>query len=216
MENRAGGAAVGYRAGISAAVGNLAFARALSWHPRSISPNLYHRLSTEGNIIRPTCRGTVDSRAFDRARLRHPSDRLSEATADKLRQMMIYAVENGTGTLALRQSEERGKTGTAQTGWVVDGEAVVQGWYAGFYPAEKPEYVIVVLAEDYEGSGGMPATPSGRYVMSFRCLKPCGDKRHKVILRQALRYGIGILPTVNISTAQKTEHYLSDGSHFPK
>ena len=144
-----------------AAVGNLAFGQgSLMASPVHIA-QLVSSVVNRGNIIRPTLlRGTVDSRGVLTEQAPAPVQTVfSEATADKLRQMMIYAVENGTGTHGAPSiGGAGGKTGTAQTGWVVDGEAVVQGWYAGFYPAEKPEYVIVVLAEDYEGSGGMPAT----------------------------------------------------------
>lgn len=144
-----------------AAVGNLAFGQgSLMASPVHIA-QLVSSVVNRGNIIRPTLlRGTVDSRGVLTEQAPAPVQTVfSEATADKLRQMMIYAVENGTGTHGAPSiGGAGGKTGTAQTGWVVDGEAVVQGWYAGFYPAEKPEYVIVVLAEDYESSGGMPAT----------------------------------------------------------
>ena len=30
---------------------------------------------------------------------------------------------------------------------------MIQAWYAGYYPADNPKYVIVVLAEDGEGGG---------------------------------------------------------------
>ena len=69
---------------------------------------------------------------------------------------MIYAVDNGTG-LSARPFGGREETGTAETGWVVDSKTVMQGWFAGFYPSESPEYVIVVLAEDTEGTNGKAA-----------------------------------------------------------
>ena len=163
-----------------------------------------------GNIIRPTLlRGTVDSRGVLTEQAPAPVQTVfSEATADKLRQMMIYAVENGTGTHGAPSiGGAGGKTGTAQTGWVVDGEAVVQGWYAGFYPAEKPEYVIVVLAEDYEGSGGMPATTFRQICDELSCLKPCAET-NGIVISVSLRYESEFYDC-KYSTAQKTEHYLS-------
>ncbi len=45
------------------------------------------------------------------------------------------------------------KTGTAQTGIKSGDHAVVQAWYAGIFPAEKPKYSIVIFAEDAKGGG---------------------------------------------------------------
>ena len=68
---------------------------------------------------------------------------------------MKTVVEEGTGRSA-RPFElgAGGKTGTAETGWEQNGKEVVQSWFGGFYPAENPEYVVVVLAEDAENTGG--------------------------------------------------------------
>ena len=40
-----------------------------------------------------------------------------------------------------------GKTGTAQTGQFRDGEELKNYWFAGFYPAEKPRWTIVVMQD---------------------------------------------------------------------
>jgi len=57
-----------------------------------------------------------------------------------------------------------GKTGTAQTGQMkADGEELLQGWFAGFFPAEEPQYVVVVLAEDAR-SGNQDASPVFREI----------------------------------------------------
>ena len=39
-----------------------------------------------------------------------------------------------------------------------DGKEIVHAWFGGFYPADDPEYAIVVLAEGME-SGGDYAAP---------------------------------------------------------
>ena len=39
-----------------------------------------------------------------------------------------------------------------------NGEEIVQAWFAGFYPADEPQYAIAVLAEGME-SGGDYAAP---------------------------------------------------------
>ena len=52
-----------------------------------------------------------------------------------------------------------GKTATAQTGrFDEEGDELEEGWFAGFFPAENPRYVVVVLAEN-EGFGNSTAAP---------------------------------------------------------
>ncbi len=76
---------------------------------------------------------------------------ISEWTAEKIKSYMISAVEYGTGTKGKPTYAMAGaKTGTAETGEIIDGKKVVQGWFAGFYPANSPKYSIVVLSEDVE------------------------------------------------------------------
>lgn len=85
---------------------------------------------------------------------------MSKQTADKLREYLINAVNNGTGRLALPKScTAGGKTATAQTGWLDEnGNSVTQGWFCGFFPAQNPQYVAVILAEDV-ASGGSVCAP---------------------------------------------------------
>ena len=58
-----------------------------------------------------------------------------------------------------------GKTGTAQTGQIKENgeDELLQGWFAGFFPAENPQYVAVVLAEDAQ-SGNQDASPAFREI----------------------------------------------------
>ena len=89
----------------------------------------------------------------------------SQKTAELLRQYMIEVVEEGSGTNAKPTvGGAGGKTASAQTGrYDEQGEEVVHAWFAGFYPAEKPRYSIVVLAEGME-SGGTYAAPVFRRI----------------------------------------------------
>ena len=50
-----------------------------------------------------------------------------------------------------------GKTGTAESGWVTENGEVVQNWFVGFYPAEQPQYLVVVLVEDANTTGASAA-----------------------------------------------------------
>lgn len=71
-------------------------------------------------------------------------------TAELVRGYMMDAVENGTVSGGKPKTGGAGaKTATAETGsFDADGKAVIQAWCAGFYPAEQPQYTIVVFAEN--------------------------------------------------------------------
>ena len=89
----------------------------------------------------------------------------SQKTAQTLYEMMISAVEEGTGASASPSvGGAGGKTGTAETGWELeDGSTMVQSWFTGFYPAEDPRYVITVICED-AGSTDKTAAPVFREI----------------------------------------------------
>ncbi len=110
-------------------------------------PSLFYGTVDENGIL------TEDPTAPETVRL------FSAATAAQLRVMLEKVVEEGTGTAAQpREHTAAGKTGTAQTGWKIDGEEVVQSWFAGVYPADDPQYVITVLSEN-GGANGKTAAP---------------------------------------------------------
>lgn len=105
-------------------------------------PNLYNgSVDAAGNL-------TTEPR-------RAPTYVCSPQTAATIRDMMIGVVVEGSGKAAKPTFlSAGGKTGTAETGWTVeDGETMVQSWFTGFYPAENPQYVITVLAEDSGRTG---------------------------------------------------------------
>ena len=80
---------------------------------------------------------------------------MSKQTANTLRDYMVQTVATGTaGTGMPAHGGAGAKTATAETGWIQDGHTVIQAWYAGFYPAEQPRYVVVVLAEDGKTGSG--------------------------------------------------------------
>ena len=94
-------------------------------------------------------------------------------TAEYLRQFMIKTVNDGTGTAAQpTYGGAGGKTGTAQTGIVADGKTIDQAWFAGFYPAEEPKYVIVAMKENGT-SGGVNAGPVFKYIADYLASR-CG------------------------------------------
>ncbi|MBP3434754.1 MAG: penicillin-binding protein 2 [Clostridia bacterium] len=105
-----------------------------------------------GSYLRPNLYlGTVDAQGnLTRATTDPPSRICSEQTAATLRRMMEEVVSDGTGTAAAPSiGTAAGKTGTAETGWrTEDGDTMVHSWFTGYYPAESPQYVITVLAEN--------------------------------------------------------------------
>ena len=73
----------------------------------------------------------------------------SEGAADSVKQMLCNVVNYGLGSDALPSwGGAGGKTGTAQTGrFTKQEEELADGWFAGFWPADKPQYTIVVLLD---------------------------------------------------------------------
>lgn len=85
---------------------------------------------------------------------------MSEDTAATIKQFLVDAVMVRDGQNAKPDTVSAGgKTGTAQTGrYNEKGVEIVQAWFAGFFPAEEPRYVVVVLAEDGD-FGNISASP---------------------------------------------------------
>ena len=85
---------------------------------------------------------------------------MEESTARQLQLLLSYAVMADDSSGALPETVTAGgKTATAQTGrFDEEGDELEEGWFAGFFPAEDPRYVVVVLAEN-EGFGNNTAAP---------------------------------------------------------
>lgn len=84
----------------------------------------------------------------------------SQQTAAFLQKAMIGVVEEGSAPLAQpNQGGAGGKTASAQTGlYDEEGEEIVHAWFAGFFPAQNPQYAAVILIEGGE-YGGQVASP---------------------------------------------------------
>jgi peptidoglycan glycosyltransferase len=95
------------------------------------------------------------------------TEAMSEGTAEEVTEMMVAAVETGTGTAArIEGVDVAGKTGTAQT---VEG-ANPHTWFIAFAPADDPQIAIAVIVENggsfgSEATGGAVAAPIARAVM---------------------------------------------------
>ena len=85
---------------------------------------------------------------------------ISEKTANLLRKFMQTVVVEGSGQLATpKTGGAGGKTASAQTGIYDEKEGeIVHAWFGGFYPAEDPQFAIVVFVENGQ-SGNRVAAP---------------------------------------------------------
>ncbi len=101
---------------------------------------------------------------------------ISSDHAEKLRHYCVYTVENGTGQSAMPSvGSAGGKTSSAQTGIIENGVEKLNVYFTGFYPAEDPQYVITVFAEDGV-SGGKTCAPVFRSICDFIASRDQGKK----------------------------------------
>ena len=116
-----------------------------------------------GGIIKPVnsvdC--VVDNVGQNKKTLKVRGERqvISKETADLVYKMMIKTNISGTGTSGYVENVgSGGKTGSAQTGWVVNGERYQHAWYTGFFPANNPQFTMCVFVENGK-SGSEAAAP---------------------------------------------------------
>lgn len=84
---------------------------------------------------------------------------ISPSTAAKLREFMVNTMNTKNSCSRSYIVSGGGKTSTAQTGrFSSDGNELMNCWFTGYFPSDKPKYAVTVLAE--EGfSGNMSAAP---------------------------------------------------------
>lgn len=86
---------------------------------------------------------------------KYPVIALQSSTAERLTEMLVSVVEKGNGKNAKLENgiKAAGKTATAQTGaYNKYGVEICNTWFCGFFPAQEPEYVIVIMKQG--GSSG--------------------------------------------------------------
>lgn len=139
------------------ALANFSFGQgALTATPVQIA-GLVNTIISEGNYTQPRLvKGLVDENGtfVEENQASEPEKVLHVPTTEKLMEYMRSSVEFGTSSKGKPEHGGAGaKTATAETGAKNGDEDLDQAWYAGFYPAQQPKYVIVVLAEDGDGGG---------------------------------------------------------------
>ncbi len=105
-----------------------------------------------GSFVKPYIIEKVtdaDGTAVETHGKQYPIYALSRKTADRLTEMLMSVVENGNAQKARLKNEVKaaGKTATAQTGNFKNGKEIYNTWFAGFFPADKPKYTVVVFKE---------------------------------------------------------------------
>lgn len=115
-----------------------------------------------GKLVSPTLvLGTTDDgKTLQSSALPVSRQAISSEIAAQLKVMLAYAVMSDDSSGAKPELVTAGgKTATAQTGqYDEDGNELEQGWFTGFFPADEPQYVVTVLAEN-EGFGNTSAAP---------------------------------------------------------
>lgn len=150
------------------AVANLSFGQgALTATPIQVA-QMMSAVVNQGNLIPASLvEGyTKDGKTYsERKQDSYPIKTINQNVAKLLQEYMVYAVMDTPGQNAKPvNTTAGGKTGTAQTGQFAGKEEILQGWFAGFYPANEPKYVIVVTVEEAR-SGNQDASPVFREIV---------------------------------------------------
>ena len=107
------------------------------------SPSIYEGELAEGGIINKYEKST-------------PIKLMKKTTADIIKKYLKGVLEEGgTGVMACPKTvSAAGKTATAETGIIKNGEKVINTWFCGFFPYDEPKYTVVVLSENSDSSCG--------------------------------------------------------------
>ncbi len=82
----------------------------------------------------------------------------------KIKKYMEAVMSYGTGKNVISKNVSiAAKTGTAETGIISNGRKITRGWFAGYFPADAPKFVCVVLEEDAV-SGTASAGPCFKFI----------------------------------------------------
>ncbi len=120
--------------------------------------SLYEAIACEGVYYKQSIiEGTVEQGVLTKTEEQEkPTRAISKETADILKEYLVKVVESGTGTKAKAQGVTvAGKTATAQTGKKDSGGTGIEhSWFCGFFPVEKPKYIVCVIIEEAKDISG--------------------------------------------------------------
>ena len=124
--------------------------------------SLYCAIANSGKFYKPyLIKGWVDGNGvYSDSDNKKPAFKVfDKKTAEMLSSFLELAVREGTGKNAESEyCDVAGKTATAQTGEFNNGTERLVTWFAGFFPYNKPEYVVAIMCEDGE-SGSIDCAP---------------------------------------------------------
>lgn len=145
-----------------AAIGNLAFGQGeLTATPIQIA-NLFACIGNGGILNEPSIiyGYTNKNGDFSPSGVANGERAISEHTCTILKNALMKTTTDGTGKLAFSSLYTCcSKTATAQSGqYDENGNEILYCWFAGFFPAEKPQYAICVMKENGV-SGGTDCAP---------------------------------------------------------
>ena len=97
---------------------------------------------------------------YENLKINEETQVIEKQTANILADMMRSCVTDGTAKKASEsQISIAGKTGSAQSGWIDGGTALVHGWFCGFFPFENPKYAMAILSEGGISGAGSCVEP---------------------------------------------------------
>ncbi len=145
-----------------AAVGNLGFGQGkLTASPLQIAA-CFASIANGGIYNTPYIyKGTVNENGSLTPTIENTGERvLNKNTCNVIKKAMLKTTKDGTGTSAFSSLFNAcTKTATAQSGqYDENGVEIKYCWFAGFFPAENPRYVICILKEN-GSSGGTDGAP---------------------------------------------------------
>ncbi|MDP4184042.1 MAG: penicillin-binding protein [Bacteroidota bacterium] len=133
----------------------LTFYNAVANNGKMVKPRFVRAIRQRGNIVK-----TFETEVIK-------SSICSQETLGKVRGMLEGAIEFGTGKgIKSKEYKIAGKTGTAQVannnkGYYHEGARVYQASFAGYFPADNPQYSCIVVVVGPKGAyyGGAVAAP---------------------------------------------------------
>jgi len=138
---------------------------------------------------------------------------ISEKTSERMRNILLGAVENGTGTQAkIETLSIGGKTGTSKS--IVNGKYSSSEYYSsfvGFYPADEPTLVCYVLINKPKGQyyGGAVSAPVFKKIISRIYSLEKGMYKHPVP-QQDIKIAEYKSESLNKEIVQLESDYKSD------
>ena len=112
--------------------------------------NLYQAIATDGCYYMPSVvEKTIKDGTENHYACGEKTRAMSEKTSKKLKEYLKTVITDGTGNEAQPTLvNAAGKTATAQTGrYYEDKTEITNSWFCGFFPADNPRYVIVVMSD---------------------------------------------------------------------